>query len=146
MEAKRRKLRLFCANPDMVVERGDRLIPCAGAIAALYESMGGETIWIGKPKPYIYILARQRIAQHAKLRQKREGSNGRALRILCIGDSLRTDIAGAIDAGCHSIMTLGGIHGRDIELDGASYDHARLDALMSIYKAKPTWVMPTLRW
>jgi HAD superfamily hydrolase (TIGR01459 family) len=146
LEAKKRKLRLICANPDLVVDRGGRLIPCAGAIAALYESMGGETVWIGKPKPYVYILARQRIAQHAKNRQMRAGTPGRALRILCIGDSLRTDIVGAMDAGCHSIMTLGGIHGKDIELNGQSYDHARLDALMSIYKARPTWVMPSLCW
>lgn len=140
-----KRMRLFCANPDLVVDRGNRIIPCAGAIGDFYEKMGGQTIWIGKPKPYVYILSRQLIASERKLKSQSSNTTG-PLRILCIGDSLRTDVAGAKEAGCDSLMTLAGIHAREVLLFGASYDRDRLESLCQYHKARPTMVMPTLLW
>jgi HAD superfamily hydrolase (TIGR01459 family) len=138
--AQQRGLRLLCANPDLLVERGTRLIPCAGAVAALYESLGGETIWIGKPKPLVYAAARQALA----------GIAGREIpphRILCIGDAFRTDIAGAGGAGHDSLMILAGIHGHEIGLaqDG-SYDPAAFARLSAENAARPTMSMVSLVW
>ncbi|MCA3600895.1 MAG: TIGR01459 family HAD-type hydrolase [Methylobacterium sp.] len=130
-------LRLYCANPDLVVERGDRLIPCAGAIADLYEKMGGAVIWVGKPKPMVYERARQAL----------EMALGRPLalnRVLCIGDAFRTDIAGANAEGHDVIMTLAGIHGHQIGLSGGNYDLDRLEKLATNTRQRPTYCMVSL--
>jgi HAD superfamily hydrolase (TIGR01459 family) len=103
MNAARRKLPFVCANPDRVVQRGDKLIPCAGALADLYESLGGEVIMVGKPFAPTYDLA---IAQTERLA-------GRPLdraRILCIGDGVGTDVKGAEGQGLDCLFVSGGIH------------------------------------
>ena len=106
-------LTMICANPDLVVERGDRLVYCAGALAQAYEGLGGEVIYAGKPYPEIYAMAFATIEEHA----------GRELekpRILAIGDGLRTDIRGALNADIPCLFVAGGIHGADlIGADGA---------------------------
>src|SRR6266516_5145815 len=88
LQAREHKLPLICANPDIVVERGDRLIYCAGAIAELYRELGGEVIFYGKPHRPIYqramVLAAERQDHAIELN-----------RVLAIGDSVRTDLAGA---------------------------------------------------
>ena len=132
-----RALRLYCANPDLIVERGDRLIPCAGAIADLYEKMGGSVIWVGKPKPLVYERARQAL----------ETALGRTLalnRVLCIGDAFRTDIAGANAEGHDVIMTIAGIHGHQIGLSGNNYDLARLEQFAAETRLRPTYCMVSL--
>lgn len=134
-----RKLRLYCANPDLVVERGTKLIPCAGAIADLYEHMGGEAIFVGKPHPLVYEHARAEIT--AKLGRNVPGS-----RILCIGDAFRTDVAGAQTAGHDCIMTLAGIHGHQIGLKGSDFDRAAFEALARQSGARPTMTMVSLIW
>lgn len=96
-----RKVPLLCANPDRVVHVGDTLFTCAGAIADLYEDMGGPVEWFGKPTPE---------ALHACLLERGMDANTRGDRILMIGDSLQTDIAGAIAAGFSSLFIAGGIH------------------------------------
>lgn len=134
-----RKLRLFCANPDLIVERGTELIPCAGAIADIYERMGGETVWVGKPHPLVYERAREEIA----------GKLGRVLpkeRILCIGDALRTDVAGASAAGHDCLMTLAGIHGHQVGLNGTNFDRSALQALTDQSGSRPTMTMVSLKW
>ena len=88
MQARERKLPLICANPDIVVERGDRLIYCAGAIAELYRELGGEVIFYGKPHRPIYERA-------MALAAERRGKATPLDRVLAIGDSVRTDLAGA---------------------------------------------------
>ncbi|HWL18736.1 MAG TPA: TIGR01459 family HAD-type hydrolase, partial [Bradyrhizobium sp.] len=87
-KARERKLTLICANPDIVVERGDRLIYCAGAIAELYRELGGEVIFYGKPHRPIYERA-------MALALERRGHRVGLDRVLAIGDSVRTDLAGA---------------------------------------------------
>ena len=134
-----RELRLFCANPDLVVERGTRILPCAGGIADLYERIGGEVIWVGKPRPLVYEVARDHIA---RLR----GTAVDPARILCIGDAFRTDIAGANAGGHDCVMTLAGIHAHQIGLHGRTYDRARLAALAEETGQRPTMCMVSLSW
>src|SRR3989440_7903059 len=87
-----RKLPLICANPDIVVERGDRLIYCAGAVAELYRELGGEVIFYGKPHRPIYERAMELAAE-------RHHHPIELNRVLAIGDSVRTDLAGAHSFG-----------------------------------------------
>lgn len=136
---KARNMPLICANPDLVVERGETLIYCAGAIAQLYEQMGGEAIWCGKPYQAIYEVALGRA----------EAIRGRPIdrkRVLGIGDALRTDIAGANDAGFDSLFISSGIHAQELKsLDGAIPDTESLADLFSGH-AHPRGVMPRLAW
>jgi len=96
-----RSLPMVCANPDLVVERGDRLLWCAGALAELYESLGGRVTVAGKPHAPIYEAA-----------LNAAGSPERS-RVLAIGDGLPTDVAGAARAGIDFLFVTGGIHAAD---------------------------------
>ncbi|MGE0765868.1 MAG: TIGR01459 family HAD-type hydrolase [Hyphomicrobiaceae bacterium] len=98
-----RDLPLICANPDLVVHVGPDLLPCAGAIGALYETMGGRVFWAGKPYPVSYDRA---LAEAARLR---DGPVDRR-RVLAIGDSIRTDLAAADGAGIDALFIVTGIH------------------------------------
>lgn len=101
-----RDLELICANPDIIVQRGDRLIYCGGALAQLYESLGGRVTMAGKPYPAIYELS----LAMAK------GALGRPVdpaRVLCIGDGLPTDIRGANARGLDVLFVASGIHGAE---------------------------------
>ncbi len=126
-----RDLELICANPDIVVQRGDRLIYCGGALAQLYESLGGRVTMAGKPYPAIYELSLAK-AQEAL---------GRPLdhaRVLCIGDGLPTDIRGANARGLDVLFVASGIHGGEtIGPDGlnvpAVEDLLRQDGLSATY-------------
>src|ERR1700684_1117218 len=106
MQARERKLTLICANPDIVVERGDRLIYCAGAIAELYRELGGEGIFYrNSPRP-IYERAMQLAAE-------RNGQAPALSRVLAIGDSVRTDLAGAHAFGIDCLFVTRGIHSEE---------------------------------
>jgi len=99
--AKTKGLKLLCANPDIVVDRGDTREWCAGALAQLYTEMGGESLYFGKPHPPIYDLARRRMAQL-----------GRELpddRILAIGDGIRTDVLGGLGETIDTLFITGGL-------------------------------------
>jgi HAD superfamily hydrolase (TIGR01459 family) len=98
-----RRVPMICANPDLVVHRGHKLVYCAGALAELYEALGGETIYAGKPHRPIYTAALERIAA---LR----GAPVAPARALAIGDALRTDLAGAAAAGLDALFVADGIH------------------------------------
>ena len=104
-----RDLELVCANPDIVVQRGDKLIYCGGALAQLYESLGGRVTMAGKPFKTIYDLSL------AKIDEAAQGENGDApanpARVLCIGDGLPTDIRGANAQGLEVLFVASGIHG-----------------------------------
>jgi HAD superfamily hydrolase (TIGR01459 family) len=96
-------LPMICANPDKVVRRGGTLIPCAGALAELYQTMGGETVMVGKPYAPIYEAAIERASEIA----------GRAIsrdEVLAIGDGLSTDAEGASRNGLDLLFIIGGIH------------------------------------
>jgi HAD superfamily hydrolase (TIGR01459 family) len=116
-----RRLPMICANPDLVVHRGHKLVYCAGALAEVYEALGGETIYAGKPHRPIYKAALERIAA---LR----GAPVAPARALAFGDALRTDLAGAAAAGLDALFVADGIH-RD-ELYGPA---AAADALQRLF-------------
>ncbi|SNR32738.1 TIGR01459 family HAD-type hydrolase [Puniceibacterium sediminis] len=99
--AKQKGLKLLCANPDIVVDRGDSREWCAGALAQLYTEMGGESLYFGKPHPPIYDLARRRLAELGR----DVGTNG----ILAIGDGIHTDISGAMGEDIDSLFITGGL-------------------------------------
>ncbi|HHC29203.1 MAG TPA: TIGR01459 family HAD-type hydrolase [Rhodobacterales bacterium] len=98
--ARARELPMLCANPDLAVVLGEKELPCAGALAALYEEIGGEVRYFGKPHAPIYDLARQRLAQISG-----NGNN----RILAIGDGVHTDVAGANLVGIDVLFVTSGI-------------------------------------
>lgn len=106
------KLTFICANPDLVVDVGGQLYYCAGAIADLYEKMGGKVCWCGKPYPLAYETA---LAIAERLREQPIDKS----RILAIGDSLRTDIAGARNFGIDALFVGSGIHRDETHIDGA---------------------------
>jgi len=99
--AKQKGLKLLCANPDVVVDRGESREWCAGALAELYTEMGGESLYFGKPHPPIYDLARKR---YDALPEAKPDP-----RIIAIGDGIRTDILGALGEGIDSLMITGGL-------------------------------------
>ncbi|MBN8187424.1 TIGR01459 family HAD-type hydrolase [Salipiger thiooxidans] len=99
--AKQKGLKLLCANPDIVVDRGHRREWCAGALAALYTEMGGESLYFGKPHPPIYDLARRRLFEVAPDLDNPS--------ILAIGDGVKTDILGAVGEDIDSLFITGGL-------------------------------------
>jgi HAD superfamily hydrolase (TIGR01459 family) len=128
-----RDLPLICANPDLVVVRGDTEEICAGAIAARYEALGGKVCYFGKPHPEVYERCLAAL-----------GSPPRG-RILAGGDSLRTDIAGAARAGIDSLFILGGIHGAEL-IRGNSLDLPALTALCRREGATPRYLSGEFCW
>jgi HAD superfamily hydrolase (TIGR01459 family) len=133
-----RKLTMICANPDIVVERGDTLVYCAGAIADLYAETGGEVIYAGKPYAPIYQQALA-IAESAgsKPIDRR--------RVLAIGDSIRTDLKGAAAFGIDCLFVTAGIHAE--ELGGR--DNPDMTALAGKFAEAGTYpkaVMRQLAW
>lgn len=130
-----RRLELICANPDLVVERGGRIVPCAGALALAYERLGGTAVYAGKPHRPIYDMA-------LAIAQERLGRPIAPARICAVGDAIRTDIAGARAFGATAIMVLAGIHAQDVlEL---SLDDRR-DWLLA-QSHQPDYAMPHLVW
>lgn len=129
-----RGLPMICANPDLKVERGDRIIYCAGAIAAAYAEIGGNVVYAGKPHLPIYDAADARIAA---LR----GAPVPRRRLLAIGDGVKTDILGAARAGIRSVYVASGIH-----LSGARLDQAALASLFPLPDTRPVAAMTALAW
>jgi HAD superfamily hydrolase (TIGR01459 family) len=133
-----RNLFMACANPDVVVDKGGRLIYCAGALADLYRAMGGDVLYAGKPYRPIYDEALEKAVA-------RRGAAVSPSRVLAIGDSMRTDYAGAHDCGLDFLFVTSGIHAEELgardEPDGAA-----LAAMFSAADGVPTGVMSRLRW
>jgi HAD superfamily hydrolase (TIGR01459 family) len=135
-----RNIPFVCANPDIVVERGDRLIWCAGALAQLYEELGGEAIYAGKPHAPIYDLS---LARAAEIR----GSAVARGRVLAIGDGVRTDLAGAVRQGFDCVFVAGGIHAAELELkDGRVHDTAAATRMFAEAGAAPAAIIRRLSW
>lgn len=131
-----RDLDLVCANPDRVVERGDRLIWCAGALADLYAELGGRVLFMGKPYEPIYAaaLALGETVRRAKVPRE---------RVLALGDSVRTDLAGANTFGVDCLFLTGGIHGAEI---GHPPVPDRFDALLAEAERHPIGWSHRLAW
>ena len=129
-----RNLDLVCANPDIVVQWGDRLIYCAGALARAYEKLGGKTIVSGKPHPPIYDLGLDALRQC--------GFDADKSRILAIGDGPETDLAGARAMGIDALFIAGGILGQG----EASISLSLMQAALSEYGETSKWAAPALIW
>jgi HAD superfamily hydrolase (TIGR01459 family) len=128
-----RDLPMVCANPDLMVERGGRMIYCAGAIARAYEEMGGSVEYAGKPYRPIYELT------FATLEKLKPGSSDKK-RLLAIGDGIGTDIAGAAAAGVRSVFVASGVHVK------GGLDAGAIAALFPAGAPRPIAAMPTLAW
>ena len=103
---------MICANPDIVVERGDRLVYCAGALADAYAALGGEVYYAGKPHRPLYDMALGEIARAQDARSL--GGDVPRNRVLAIGDSVRTDLKGAHDLGVDCLFVTAGIHAEEL--------------------------------
>lgn len=134
-----RDLWMVCANPDIVVERGDRLIPCAGALAAAYEALGGTSFAGGKPHRPIYEAA-LKAAGHLI------GREPDLTRVLAAGDAIRTDIAGARAFGIDSLLVARGIHAAELGFAAGRLDHERALAWLVSQTEPPTAITPELVW
>jgi HAD superfamily hydrolase (TIGR01459 family) len=130
---------MVCANPDIVVERGDTLVYCAGALADAYAELGGDVLYCGKPHPPIYELA---LATAAGLRNAKTLSNQ---RVLAIGDSVRTDLKGAAALGLDCMFITSGIHAEEYGSREAP-DLAALNTMFAAAGVKPRGVMRELIW
>jgi HAD superfamily hydrolase (TIGR01459 family) len=134
-----RKLPMICANPDHMVERGDRLVWCAGALAALYEKEGGPVVYAGKPYAPIYFLAFETINALA-------GDAVPQNKILVIGDGVHTDIAGAANLGIDSVFVASGLHAPVGAAGGGALGASQLEALFAPHKTRPLGAMRALAW
>jgi HAD superfamily hydrolase (TIGR01459 family) len=135
----KRRLWMVCANPDLVVERGQTMVPCAGAIAQLYEEMGGQVYYAGKPHAPIYEKA---IAVASEL-------NGRMLpkdKVLAIGDAIRTDIAGAVGYGIDSLLIARGIHAEELRAHLGPLVSQHVQDWVDLQPVKPQAITDALSW
>lgn len=133
-----RSLAMICANPDVVVERGDQLVYCAGAIADLYAAAGGDVVFAGKPYRPIY-------EQALALAEATRGKRAEHHRVLAIGDSVRTDVKGAAAFGIDCLFVIAGIHAE--ELGGRTDpDAAALAGIFAAAGVIPKAVMRHLSW
>ena len=125
---KARGLVMLCANPDLVVHRGSRLVYCAGSLAQAYERLGGEVIYYGKPHLPVYRAAL--------------AAAGAPKCPLAVGDGLLTDIRGANAAGLPVLFVADGVHGEEVN----PYTADHLAALFARFGARASTVTRMLRW
>ena len=125
---KARGLTMLCANPDLVVHRGEKLVYCAGSLAQAYEGMGGDVIYYGKPHLPVYAAAL--------------AAAGNPKRPLAVGDGLYTDIRGANAAKLDVLFIADGVHGEDIQ----PYTDIHLSNLFARFGAHAATVTRTLKW
>jgi len=130
--ARARDLPMICANPDLLVMRGDKTILCAGSLAVHYEKMGGNVRYNGKPHAPGYELCFERLGGIEKS------------RIIGVGDSFRTDIAGANNVGIASLFVLSGIHAE--ELGGDQPDATKIEAAADKTGHMPTAAIGGFYW
>ena len=129
-----RGLPMVCANPDLTVERGDKIVYCAGALAVEYEKLGGSVAYAGKPFLPVYDLALARLAEI-------KGRPIERAQILAIGDGIRTDIKGAAAANIDSVFVASGVH-----LSGGDVTSETLAPLFPDPAVRPIAAMATLAW
>lgn len=134
--AKQMGAKLLCANPDIIVDRGEEREWCAGAVARMYSEMGGESLYFGKPHPPIYDLARRRM--------QAEGRDVANARILAIGDGIHTDIRGALGEDIDSLFITGGL-ARKATKTTTQPDPIALDAFVNKEMITPTFAIGYLR-
>ena len=114
---------MICTNPDLIVDRGNKRELCAGSVAMVFEKMGGNVIYFGKPYPEVYNQA----------------IDNKDKKILCIGDNLNTDIKGANLQNFDSLIISEGIHKIEIENNG-------IEKLSKMYESIPNYIQSNLTW
>ena len=129
-------LPMLCANPDIIVDYGDKRLFCAGAIAQAYEEMGGRVFYFGKPHPPIYDLARRRLAA---LMGEEDA------QILCIGDGIATDIQGGQSEGLDTLFITGGIAADQFGQDIANPNKDLLEKWLDAKQISATYAIGQLR-
>ncbi len=125
-------LKMLCANPDIIVDMGDKRLYCAGALAEAYEKMGGEALYYGKPHPPVYDLARRRLGLDDP-------------RILCVGDGIGTDIQGGMAEGLDTLFVSGGIAAAEFGTDSENPNKDLLKVWLDGHQLSPTFTIGKLR-
>ena len=133
MLAREAGLTMLCANPDIVVDMGETRIYCAGALAALYEEMGGTALYFGKPHPPIYDRARRLM------------NLGADARVLAVGDGVFTDVQGALQEGIDALFVTGGLAAEAMGPDVEHPDPARMTEWLGARQMAPQWAIGRLR-
>jgi ribonucleotide monophosphatase NagD (HAD superfamily) len=128
-------LPMLCANPDIVVDMGDKRLWCAGALARDYEAAGGTALYFGKPHPPIYDLARRRLAA------MRDGDS----QILCIGDGIATDVQGGMGEGLDTLFITGGLEAASFGAEAANPDKGLLEDWLAARQMSASYAMGFLR-
>ncbi len=136
LAAKTRGLKMLSANPDVIVDKGDRREFCGGAIAELYEEMGGTVLSFGKPHPPVYDLARRRLAEF--------GDPVPDERILAIGDGIATDVRGAALEDLHVLFVSGGLALAETRTERHP-DEGALESFLAGHGAVPEYAIGKLR-
>ena len=129
---KAKGLKMLCANPDIIVDMGDKRLYCAGALAQAYENMGAEALYYGKPHPPVYDLARRRLGLDDP-------------RILCVGDGIGTDVQGGIAEGLDTLFVTGGIAAPEFGPDSNNPDNDLLKEWLQRQQLSPTYSIGHLR-
>jgi HAD superfamily hydrolase (TIGR01459 family) len=129
----RHRLKMICANPDLEVIRGGVRVLCAGALAVRYGELGGDVRSLGKPDPAIY----QPVLELLDLPPE---------RVLAVGDSLRTDIAGAEGVGLAACWILDGVHGAALQDDAGGFDRHKAGAAAAAAGLRPIATLPRFDW
>ena len=135
-----RAIPMVCANPDIVIHRGETLVYCAGALAARFEALGGEVVYAGKPHLPIYHRA-------LALAQAARGGPVDKRRALAVGDGMKTDIAGAARAELDALLVTRGIHRTALHGDAlaAPADPAKLRRLCDDFLLWPKAAIGSLQ-
>ncbi|MBB3019055.1 HAD superfamily hydrolase (TIGR01459 family) [Microvirga lupini] len=136
---RRRNLLMVCANPDLVVERGHMILPCAGTIALAYEEMGGEVFYAGKPHRPVYeraLTVASDLVGHSIPKE----------RVLAVGDAIRTDIAGAVGFGIDALMIARGIHAEELGLHKGDLVSDHVQDWVDRQPVQPTAFTEVLSW
>jgi HAD superfamily hydrolase (TIGR01459 family) len=136
---RRRNLLMVCANPDLVVERGHMILPCAGTIALAYEEMGGAVFYAGKPHRPVYeraLTVASDLAGHPIPKE----------RVLAVGDAIRTDIAGAVGFGIDALMIARGIHAEELGLHKGDLVSDHVQDWVDRQPVRPSAFTDVLSW
>jgi HAD superfamily hydrolase (TIGR01459 family) len=133
-----RGLTLLCANPDLIVDRGEQRLYCAGSLALAYEQAGGKVVWFGKPHRPTY-------EQSFHLLEELAGREIAADAVLAIGDGIRTDVKGGLDYGLDVLFVTGGLSAAELGADPEHPDPVHLDAYLADHGVAPQYAIGRLR-
>jgi HAD superfamily hydrolase (TIGR01459 family) len=133
LECARHRLKMICANPDLAVIRGGVRVLCAGALAVRYQELGGDVRSLGKPDPAIYQPVLEQLGLPSQ-------------QVLAVGDSLHTDIAGAVGVDLAACWVLDGIHGAELSNNTGTFDTAEAESLARAIGVTPIATIPRFVW